>query len=225
MNRLLAISDIHGCFDTFHELLIHRVKLDKSDRLILLGDYIDRGSKSREVVDLIIDMQKKGFDLIPLAGNHEVMLIDTYRDNEMLPLWTMNSGQTTIDSFNIISLNDIEDKYINFFTGLKFYESVASYIFVHAGFNDTAEDPFKDNYNMIWETRASYSHPALSGKTIIHGHRPKKISVVKETIEAGSGVIPVDTGCVYTGHPGLGILSVLEINTMKLISLENIEKQ
>jgi serine/threonine protein phosphatase 1 len=75
MNRLFAISDIHGCYRTFYDLVIRKINLKKSDRLILLGDYIDRGDQSKEVVDFIIDLKEKGFDLTMLKGNHEAMLL------------------------------------------------------------------------------------------------------------------------------------------------------
>ena len=63
MGRLFAISDIHGCFKTFYELIVNTIKLSKSDQLILLGDYIDRGDQSKEVIDFIIDLHKEGFNI------------------------------------------------------------------------------------------------------------------------------------------------------------------
>jgi len=82
MGRIFAISDIHGCYKPFYELVVNTLKLRKSDRLILLGDYIDRGDQSKEVIDFIIDLSKEGFDITPLAGNHEVMLCDAYNDQD-----------------------------------------------------------------------------------------------------------------------------------------------
>ena len=94
-NRLFAIGDIHGCFDTLEELVNNKIQLKKSDKLILLGDYIDRGDKSKEVVEYIIDLQKKGFNILPLMGNHEAMLLDAY-DNEKNTLkWIQNGGSET----------------------------------------------------------------------------------------------------------------------------------
>lgn len=69
MKRLFAIGDIHGCFDSLKELVESNIQLDKNEKLILLGDYIDRGNKSKEVVDYIIDLLEKGYDVIPLIGN------------------------------------------------------------------------------------------------------------------------------------------------------------
>jgi serine/threonine protein phosphatase 1 len=222
MNRLFALSDIHGCFDAFYEMIINTLKLEKSDKLILLGDYIDRGDKSKEVIDFIMDLQKKGFDLVTLAGNHEVMLVDSYLNNELLPLWYMNSGATTLLSFNLGDIAEFEKRYIDFFKNMKFYEIIGNFIFVHAGFNDFAIDPFSDTHGMVWECRKVYNNPVFDDKVIIHGHRPKKLDHVKRMIAEKSKVIPIDTGCVYEKEAGYGNLSALEINTMKLWTVENI---
>jgi serine/threonine protein phosphatase 1 len=221
MPRLFAISDIHGCFKPFYELIVRSIELKKSDKLILLGDYIDRGDQSKEVIDFIIDLSKKGFDVTPLSGNHEAMLVDSWINPEMLPLWFMNSGVTTLLSFEIRDIKDIDNEYIDFFRNLKFYETAGEYIFVHAGFNDYAIDPFYDKHGMIWECKLSYDNPVLTGKTIIHGHRPKTIEYVERIIHEKSNVIPIDTGCVYDKELGYGNLSALEVGTMKLVSVSN----
>jgi serine/threonine protein phosphatase 1 len=222
MARLLAISDIHGCYETFHELLINRLKIKKSDRVMLLGDYIDRGEKSKEVIDLIIDLKVRGYNVTALAGNHEWMLTETLKRAEMERLWLLNSGLSTLQSFNAENARKLDAKYIDFFYNLPYYEIVGSYIFVHAGLDDDSEDPFSDIQEMIWECRKEYKNPALAGKTIIHGHRPKTVEYVLNMIKSGSQAIPVDTGCVYDKELGFGYLSALEINSMKLISVERI---
>src|SRR4030042_436784 len=219
MGRLFAISDIHGCFDTFHEMVVRVIDLKKSDRLILLGDYIDRGWQSREVTDFIIDLKNKGFDVTPLRGNHEQMLIDSWNDPSEFPLWQMNSGDTTLFSFGIREVREMDEQYIDFFNGLEFYLEAGKFIFVHAGFNDYEADPFSDRHTMIWECSSSYKNPLLQGKRIIHGHRPKTIEHVKKLISTNSDVIPIDTGCVYDQETGYGNLSALEVNTMNIISI------
>jgi len=219
MNRLFAIGDIHGCFTTFYELVVRTINLKKSDRLILLGDYIDRGEQSREVVDFIIDLKKKGFDIIPLTGNHEMMLVDAYRDPGMLPLWFMNSGITTLLSFGISDIREMPRPYIDFFSGLEYFKAIGDFLFVHAGFNDYAEDPFNDKYYMVWECKPSYENPLLQNKTIIHGHRRRFVEQVKKLISENSKVIPLDTGCVYEKELGYGYLSALEVNSKELVSI------
>jgi len=219
MGRLFAISDIHGCFKPFYELVVKEIDLKKEDRLILLGDYIDRGEQSKEVIDFIIDLKNSGFNITVLTGNHEQMLLDAYHDEMNEYLWFMNSGMATLISFGIEDLHELENKYLSFFSELDYFLESGNYIFVHAGFNDNEPDPFVDRHTMIWECSTVYKNPLLKGKTIIHGHRPKRIEFVKQVISEKSNVIPIDTGCVYEKEMGYGNLSALEINTMNLISV------
>ena len=221
MDRLFAISDIHGCFKPFYELVVNTIKFSESDQLILLGDYIDRGEQSREVIDFIIDLINKGYNITALMGNHEMMLMDSYKDPDLLPLWYMNSGISTLESFGIRDIRELESRYMEFFASLKYYDIIGNAIFVHAGFDDFALNPFDDKHTMIWECSASYQNPLLEGKTIIHGHRSKTISHVKKLISEKSKVIPIDTGCVYAKEIGYGNLSALEVNSMSLFSVPN----
>jgi serine/threonine protein phosphatase 1 len=221
MKRLFAISDIHGCYKPFYELVENTIKLTRSDELILLGDYIDRGFQSKEVIDFIIYLSKEGFNITTLTGNHEVMLVDAWHDQGALPLWLMNSGISTLASFGIQDIRNIDDHYLEFFTSLGYFKIIDNVVFVHAGFNDFADDPYSDKQSMIWESLPSYQNPMLSGKTIIHGHRPKTISNVQKLIREKSKVIPIDTGCVYEKEIGYGHLSAIEINSMTLYSVPN----
>jgi serine/threonine protein phosphatase 1 len=222
MERLFAISDIHGCFNPFYELIVNCIKLKKTDQLILLGDYIDRGDQSKEVIDFIIDLKNSGFNISPLAGNHEVMLLDSFYNPEILPLWLINSGMSTLSSFGSQNIKEIDSRYLEFFTSLEFYRIIDNVVFVHAGFDDFAIDPFADKHSMVWECRTSYQNPTLSGKTIIHGHRPKTVSYVKRLLIEKSKVIAIDTGCVYEKELGYGNLSALEVYSMTLYSVPNL---
>jgi serine/threonine protein phosphatase 1 len=173
------------------------------------------------VIDFIIDLKNSGFSVLPLAGNHEVMLLDSFYNPEILPLWLMNSGMTTLDSFGIQNIKEIDKHYLEFFTSLEFYTIIDNVIFVHAGFDDFAIDPFADKHCMVWECTTSYQNPEFLGKTIIHGHRPKRVSYVEQLIIEKSTVIPIDTGCVYEMELGYGNLSALEVKSMTLFSVEN----
>jgi len=221
MSRLFAISDIHGCLNPFHDLIVDVIDLKKDDRLVLLGDYIDRGAQSRQVIDFILDLQKSGFDLKILAGNHEQMMLESWHNPEILPLWYLNNGMITLDSFGVLDVKEVGEEYIRFISELPFYYKEGNILFVHAGFNDFLSDPFSDNHYMIWECRSIYQNPVLSGKIIIHGHRPKTLEYVKRQLSDRSLIIPIDTGCVYNTEPGYGNLSALEVNSMTLFSVAN----
>ncbi len=216
-NRLFAIGDIHGCFDSLKELVENEIKLQKDDKLILLGDYIDRGDRCKEVVDFIMELQEKEFDVVPLMGNHEAMLLDAFEDEKNVSKWIQNGGNETLKSFEINSLKDIESKYIEFFKGLRYYYSFEDYLFVHAGFNDNLLNPFTDYYSMLWKCKETYTNPLLSDKTIVHGHNPVKVAICEERVLAKHRVINIDTGCVYKDSEGYGRLSAYDCNRQRIL--------
>lgn len=211
--KLFAIGDIHGCFDSFRTLVEQKIQIRKDDKVILLGDYIDRGPHSKEVVDYIIDLQDRGFDIVPLIGNHEAMLLDTLNNNEYLSKWIQNGGNETVRSFGLSSLGKLAPRYIDFFKGLLYYFEFEKYLFVHAGFNDAINNPFEDRYYMIWRCSEKYEHPSLKDKIIVHGHRPISVAACTENIFSQNSVINLDTGCVYSDNSGYGSLTALELYT------------
>ena len=215
--RLFAIGDIHGCFDSLKELVENKIQLQKSDKLILLGDYIDRGDKSKAVVDFIIELQNKGYDIVPLMGNHEAMLLDSYENEKNISKWIQNGGNETLKSFDINSIKIIDYKYLKFFKELKYYYSFDEFLFVHAGFNDDLVNPFTDYYSMLWKCKESYTNPLLSNKTIIHGHNPVSVSKSEERVLSKLDVINIDTGCVYKVKVGKGRLTAYECNTKRIL--------
>ncbi len=209
--RLIAIGDIHGCFVSLKKLIENKICIQKPDRLIFLGDYIDRGPNSKEVIDFIISLKEKGFDIITLIGNHERMLIDAFKEDSKIPLWLLNGGGETLDSFGLKATVGLPEIYWKFFIELEYFYCYRNYIFVHAGLNDKIIDPFEDKYHMIWTRNDNYSNPILKEKTIIHGHTPITSELCKAMIKQNSQVINLDTGCVYKEKKGYGILTALDI--------------
>src|SRR5688500_13625324 len=79
--RRWVISDIHGCLTTLKTLVEQRISLTKADQLFLLGDYIDRGKHSAGVLDYLMGLVSEGYQIYPLLGNHEQMLLDAWQYN------------------------------------------------------------------------------------------------------------------------------------------------
>ena len=217
--RLFAIGDIHGCFDSLRELVEHKIKIRKNDKLVFLGDYIDRGYNSRQVIDYITGLRDKNYDIVTLIGNHESMLLETMANKGFLPEWIRNGGSATLRSFGIRSLKQLDKSYIDFFKGLNYYCPIENILFVHAGFNDSLSDPFEDKYHMIWSRRENYANPVLAGKIIIHGHTPIPELTCRQEIQNKSRVINIDTGCVYSDIEGYGRLSAYNPYSGELLSV------
>ncbi len=218
-NRLIAIGDIHGCYDELKILIEDEINIQKSDRIVFLGDYIDRGSDSKEVVNYIIDLIDKGFDIITLIGNHEKMLIDAYEEECKNSIWLLNGGKETLDSFGINVVSELPDKYRKFFNELEYYYCYNDFIFVHAGFNDRIINPFEDVNEMIWSRTKYYRNPILVNRTIIHGHTPITLDLCKNIIGKKSKVLNLDTGCVYQDKASYGYLTALDIFSNTIYSI------
>jgi len=120
--RIIAIGDIHGCHQEFSELL-ERLELTKDDRLILVGDLINRGPDSGKVIDLA-----RQFRAISLLGNHELRLL-TYRKNKT-PVSEI-SRETDADTFQKLRFEDWA--YLESMQ-LTYHVEELNTVFVHGGF-------------------------------------------------------------------------------------------
>ncbi len=127
--RLLAIGDLHGCRDKLQQLF-KAVQPTSGDRLVFLGDYIDRGDDSPGVVDDLISLQKEQ-DCIFLLGNHEQMLLD-YVDGQN-ERFLLNRGQETLRQYRKSKWGEIPAVHLDFFRDLKLCHRQDGFIFVHAG--------------------------------------------------------------------------------------------
>ncbi|WP_435522956.1 metallophosphoesterase [Chryseobacterium indoltheticum] len=111
--RLIVVADIHGNNDKFRKAL-KSFSLRRTDKLILLGDLIDRGKKSKDVLDTIILLKNSGFDnIIIIRGNHEQMLLDSIDDENKEYIWLKNGGDKTLQSFRVNFANQIPQLYID----------------------------------------------------------------------------------------------------------------
>lgn len=212
MNRLIAIGDIHGCYDQLRAIMEDKIKALHEDKIILLGDYIDRGPEIRRTIDYLIGLKEEGFNLITLKGNHEVMMLHAIETGDF-STWFWNGGESTLESLGILQTGKMDESYMNFFNELFWYYGEGKYLFVHAGFND--DDPFNDRNAMIWTRNEEYANPLLADKIIVHGHTPITVEKCIEKIRSNNHVINIDTGCVYN-DPGYGTLTAIELNSGEL---------
>ena len=227
-SRRFVISDIHGCFKTLKTLIETKINLKKTDYLYFLGDYIDRGPDSCSVIDYIINLKNKGYNITTLRGNHEENILNANkeydRDAFSYYVMKMNKSPDLLDNNK-----NIKEKYYDFFIELPYFVELDDYFIVHAGFDFINPDPFK-NYQVMLEIRNPLpDNKYLKTKKLIHGHQPTYLSVIKQLINDNSQVIPLDNGCVYTkphklyDYKQLGNLCCLNLDNFKLIIQNNIE--
>jgi serine/threonine protein phosphatase 1 len=174
--RELAIGDIHGCARAF-KVLLDAIKPTSDDTIILLGDYIDRGPDSCGVIDLILELNRK-CTVVPLAGNHEKMLLGAHSESDRVAEWLKQGGEATLNSYLLhgfaSEIHAIPREHWRFFSEqlLDYWETDNS-IYVHATIDpglDLSEQP---DYLLFWQY---FSDPTAhkSGKRIICGHTSQK---------------------------------------------------
>ena len=228
-----AIGDIHGCYQSLQKLVEDKIKPGIHDRIIFLGDYIDRGPNSKAVVDYIFSLQAQGLNCFFLRGNHEEMLLESANHAAMYRTWIMNGGHTTLKNFGIDhhnrlkqkSIQHIPEKHLSFFRNTQYYiDTEEDYFFVHAALNFKIRNPLDDKRAMVWKREVSYKKKFFGKKKLVYGHTPVPLEYIRHQIESGSDTINLDAGCVYNNIDKLGNLVALNLDNMELLVQPNIEK-
>ena len=202
--RIVIITDLHGCYDECRQLL-NKLSFDKDrDRLINLGDTIDRGPKIYEVFEFLRGLKEEMKErCVLIRGNHEQMMLDSIdRKGFGKRLWYMNSGDKTVFSF--ISHKHKINEFRDWYEQMPYYYVDERFIAVHACLVD--EDPGKNEIDtLIWGRDTDYT-----GKLVLTGHTPYRIPLYFNGLNSTgaitedrwgrlptNGMIALDTGCVY----------------------------
>ncbi|MDZ4745966.1 MAG: metallophosphoesterase family protein [bacterium] len=222
--RRFVIGDVHGCVKTLRHMIEERINWTPDDRLILLGDYVNKGPDSKAVLDYIAKLKSvaTGTDnLITLRGNHDDIIIRKYIN----PMWSRGKDKpgiaATLRSFNVGRVADIPRAYIEQLDELKLLHQEHDFICVHASFNTSDNSPFTNYESMLWDRTEDVDLTVTAGRRVICGHTPQTESEIRKRLEHGK--IILDGGCVYVHRPHMGNLVAMNLDTYDLVVQKNIE--
>jgi serine/threonine protein phosphatase 1 len=208
---LYAIGDIHGELGKL-ERLLDQLALGSADRLVFLGDYVDRGPESAGVVSRLIALSRD-VQCTFLLGNHESMFLDflgwkgaAYFGGDA---FLMNGGDRTLASYGFFGERaqvkgvDLPPAHAEFYRGLRLYHHEGDYLFVHAGLGPRGLQSGDPTYalrvsrpeDLLWN-RSTADLPHTLGLTVIYGHTPSRDFSVRRNEPFSIGI---DTGAVYGG--------------------------
>ena len=210
MSRTIAIGDIHGCA-TALQALLQAIEPRPSDTLVLLGDYVDRGLHSAVVLETLSELVSQ-CNLIPLIGNHEIMMVNALKSKRELSNWIVNGGVATIHSYGG-RLENIPQHHIAFLNHcIRFFES-ERHFFVHASYDPALPLEQQPGDLLFW------SHilddppgPHFSGKKAIVGHTPQESHEIRDL----GYLAIIDTSCVDGGW-----LTAIDVETDQVWQTDN----
>lgn len=222
--KRFAIADIHGCSTTLMALL-SSINLQPYDKLIVLGDSIDRGPESRSVLDTLMRLVENGYDIVVLRGNHEDMLLRTLSGNHdgYSSSWIGWWGERTLNSFGVSSPSDIPGKYIDFINSMPLYHETVDYIFVHASLL-ISEKPVIETppQIMLWGQQWLGREALPCGRRIVSGHQIVSRTTLQETLSSHHFLI--DNGCFCGRGPEKGNLVALNLDTLEVTAQPLIDR-
>ena len=194
---LYAIGDIHGSLESL-ERLMDKINPDLTrDRLVFVGDYIDRGLQSREVVDYIIRLKNLAppGQIILLKGNHEAMLLD-FLEGGPAEMFIFNGGMVTVEQYWGDAWVGREGlalppDHAQFFQDLELYYETPDYLFVHGGLKPGVPLAEQVEDDLLWIRGEFITSQEDFGRRVVFGHTPFKRPLIMPN------KIGIDTGAVY----------------------------
>lgn len=217
--RTYAIGDVHGCAAELKTLL-HRLALDQDSTVIFLGDYVDRGPRSREVIDTILDLGEI-YRVIAIEGNHEWLFkrfLENPSDPSAASNFILNGGGATLASYSADGATyEVPASHREFLRNLKLFHLTETHLFVHAGVPPDFDFKFpvdpRTAHQLRWIREPFLSSTRHWPRVVVHGHTP-----VDEP-EILPNRINLDTGCVFGKK-----LSALDLATGQVTSVARHEE-
>jgi serine/threonine protein phosphatase 1 len=200
-----AIGDVHGCLAKLRRLLkaCEAHAQGRPARYVFLGDYIDRGPRSRGVIELLMGLQARRPDtVICLRGNHEQMAIMAHESDRAMPMWLNNNGASTQRSYWRTG-GRIPDVHLDWLRSLPLSHDDGLRFFVHAGVDLAVPLDRQSEAVMLWmrEPFLTLSEHVSCGRFIVHGHTP----VMTGGPEVSRNRVNLDTGAVIGGPLTAGV--------------------
>ena len=169
-----AVGDIHGSYTKLANLIRHCTEHCGGNdyRFVFLGDYVDRGKRSKDVVSLLMQTCAAAPDrVVCLKGNHEDMLLEAVKTGDP-QLWLDNGGDATLRSYGAGRPEDIPAEHLAWLQDLPLAISDEKRFYVHAGIMPGVPLQQQDKQVMLWIRGKFLSDQSEHGLYVVHGHTP-----------------------------------------------------
>lgn len=221
--RVIAVGDIHGRADLLDQLLERLLSYaanapDFENTIVFLGDYIDRGMNSREVIQRLVDNPIPGWKMVCLRGNHDQSMLDFVKDPAVYRNWRQFGAPETLFSYGVRPplFDRVEDfararddlaracplNHWEFLGRLRYFHVEGDYVFVHAGIRPGVALVDQTPEDMMWIRDEFLAHRQKFPKVVVHGHTPSPRAVHLENrigIDTGAHATDRLTAVIFEG--------------------------
>lgn len=178
--RTISIGDVHGGLRALKQI-IKAIDIQKQDKLIFLGDYVDGWSESPQVIDYLIALGKK-CECIFIRGNHDALLLEWLKGSKANIMWSEHGGESTVRAYKDLS-SETRLKHISFLESLEdFHLDDQNRLFVHAGFTNMNGVHYEYLPKMLYWDRTLWETALAVDKTMKRTDPlfPKRLSIYNE---------------------------------------------
>jgi serine/threonine protein phosphatase 1 len=171
MGFTYAVPDVHGRADLLRDGLggIVGHAAGQAGTIVALGDYVDKGPDSKAVIDLLRMGPPPGWQLVPLKGNHDAMMVEALRDPSKMPGWLTRGGDTAIESYGGEASN-VPSADIEWLDRLPMTHLDRFRIYVHAGLDPELPLDQQTEKTLLWKRYPEGFDRGFGGRHIVHGH-------------------------------------------------------
>jgi serine/threonine protein phosphatase 1 len=206
-----AIGDVHGCLDQLlaleRAIATDGLDIEGEKWVVTVGDHIDRGPRSKDVIEHVMGPAPSGFRRFALLGNHEAMLLDFLTNPAAHAYYLDEGGSETLASYGIDieaplrsqsgalqSLEALPAAHRDFIAELPTYLALPGWLFVHAGIRPGVPLSMQTDDDLVWIRAPFLTSQLTGGLRVVHGHTPGR------DIVATPHRIDIDTHCFHTGR-------------------------
>ncbi|HTN03299.1 MAG TPA: metallophosphoesterase [Planctomycetaceae bacterium] len=189
--RTIVLGDIHGCVHAL-DALLKEIRPTSNDLIISLGDFIDSGRETSDVVRRLIALEQE-CRFVAILGNHEEMLLAALTSERLKQSWLMCGGIPTLNSYRFCGdIDVIPDEHLEFIRRCRPFYETPTHIFLHANYLADVALADQPEHVLRWSLfEEPYPEPHCSGKTAVIGHTEQRDG---EILDLGH-VLCIDTSC------------------------------
>lgn len=208
-DHIYAVGDIHGCYGNLLEMerliVEDAAGLEGEKWIVYLGDYVDRGSASADVLEHLVRPRLSGFTQYALAGNHEELMLSYLDAPRSGHPWLAAGGTETLLSYGLdfqsrgrtstklLLESHIPNEHLAFLRSAPSLLSVPGYVFVHGGLRPGIPVEAQSDRDILWMRTSNKAIHNNNNFVIVHGHTPV------EEVTFKNYTLNVDTGAYYSG--------------------------